>query len=273
MIEEISFVNGSRPDRPMMSLQVGEALERHAVVVGARYLDVLRALDNDDYLPNSRLMYDVNAAMFAHPEVAARRFVRHSRHESSGSRFIEAVAERFADDEELRARLRKHAHDESRHCLMFAALADRLAGGASLDDGAPAVEHEETVDSFNGDLANFLIATHTAEVRNLALLNQYASILSASAVPIDDRILHVIDSVHEDESRHVAYTAAYVSRELDRSRNARELFEAYTENYVRDSWAEVSRICGDLARHASGAKTDVKNRSTDSPTTTIATAW
>lgn len=247
-----------RSRTPVMSAQVGAALERHSVAVGPRYLDSLRALDSDSYLPNSRLMYDVNAAMLAEPEVAARRFARHSRHESSGSRFIEAVAERFADDEELRERLRGHARDEARHCLMFAALADRFANGTAPDGDAPPVDDDETIDSFDGDLTNFLIATHAAEVRNLALLHQYTRILSASTDARSSRILHVIHGVHEDESRHVAYTAGYVSRALERNGDAQALFEAYTENYVRNSWGEMSIICADLARHGSGVRTDVE---------------
>lgn len=247
-----------RSRTPIMSVQVGAVLERHSVTVGSRYLDSLRVLDSDSYLPNSRLMYEINGAMLAEPEVAARRFARHSRHESSGSRFIEAVAERFADDEDLRERLLVHARDEARHCLMFAALADRFAGGTPHGGDAPPVDDDATIDSFNGDLTNFLIATHTAEVRNLALLHQYTRILSASTDPRSTRILHVIGSVHEDESRHVAYTADYVSRALESNSDAPALFEAYNENYVRDSWSEVSMICADLARHASGVSVDVE---------------
>lgn len=243
----------ARPQIPSLSTRVLAEIERHSIVVGARYRDVLQAIDDERYLPNSRLMYDVNTAMLSSPEVAARRFARHSRHESSGSRFIEIVANRFADDEELCGRLRRHAQDEARHCLMFAALADRFDDSASSVHAGRTAEHDESAQSFEGDLANFLIATHTAEVRNFALLDQYLRILAGQDFPHSGRIRHVIDSVREDEGRHVSYTAAYVSRELERNPDASAVFAAYTEDYIRDSWAEISLICGDLAGLSEGS--------------------
>ncbi len=236
-----------------MTSQVRHALERHDIAVCDGYWNALRGLDDESYLPNSQLMHDINAAMFSQPRVAALRFERHSQHEASGSRFIEAVARRFVDDANLQAQLLNHADDEARHCRMFAALAARFAGDAPRNETIHPVETgEDNIELFNGDLANFLISTHTAEVRNLTILTQYGRILAASQHLEGDRARQVIDRIHEDEMRHVAYTAAYVSRELERSAKAHELFSVYTDSYVRDAWAEVSAISGNLARLTRG---------------------
>lgn len=241
------------PRMPSMTSQVQHALRHHDIAVRDGYWTALSMLDGESYLPNSCLMYEINAAMLSEPEVAAQRFERHSRHEASGSRFIEAVARRFVIDSDLRTQLLKHADDEARHCRMFAALAARFEGDASSNGMTHGVDDdEENIESFNGDLANFLISTHTAEVRNLTILSQYIRILASSRSAENDRIRQVLDRVHEDEMRHVAYTAAYVSLELERGAKAHDLFAIYTGNYVRDAWAEVSAISGNLARHTRG---------------------
>lgn len=235
---------------PSMTSQVRHALERHDISVCDSYWNALRALDGESYLPNSPLMHDINAAMLSQPKVAALRFERHSQHESFGSRFIEAVAGRFVQDANLQAQLLDHADDEARHCRMFAALAARFAGDAPRNEAirpADAATGEDNIELFNGDVANFLISTHTAEVRNLTILSQYGRILASSQNSEGDRARQVIDRIHEDEMRHVAYTAAYVSEELERSAKAHELFCVYTDNYVRDAWAEVSAISRNLA--------------------------
>lgn len=246
-------MNDRASHMPSMTSQVRHALKRHDIAVCDGYWNALRALDDASYLPNSQLMHDINVAMLSQPSVAALRFERHSQHEASGSRFIEAVARRFVEDADLQEKLLNHADDEARHCRMFAALAARFAGDAPRSETVRPVDTEEdNIELFNGDLANFLISTHTAEVRNLTILNQYGRLLASSSRIEDDRARQVIDRIHEDEMRHVAYTAAYVSEELEHSAKAHALFSVYTDSYVRDAWAEVSAISGNLARLTRG---------------------
>jgi len=231
-----------------MTAQIEHALTLHGVTVCQAYRNALSALDDESYLPDSRLMLEVNRAMLARPVVAASRFRRHAAHEASGSRFIAFVAEKHAEGG-LQRQLWKHAKDEARHSRIFTALAAWLAPGAARapmekpagDDGAG------DPSSFNGDIASFLVATHLAEIRNLALLGQYRSILAAAPGATNDRLRQVLDRVHADESHHVAYTAAHVSQQFEVSPRTSERFEWYVDSYVRDAWAEASIVCGNVA--------------------------
>jgi hypothetical protein len=218
-------------------LLVGEGCD-----LTAAYERCLAIVDDGPFIPNSNLMADLSGEMFRCPAVLARRLQRMSEHETSGARIIERVATGYADGQ-LRSQLLAHAEDEYRHGRMLGGFSAKVAGEADMR--APVVESlstEEHAAQFNGNLQQFLLATHIAELRNLALLSQYRAASAIASENLRAPLLSLFTAISKDEARHVAYTGLLVNDIVARDVSWERMFREYVAVYDRQGWAEVEMI-------------------------------
>lgn len=229
----------------------------------AAYLRCLELLDDHAFVPNSRLMGDISDAMFASNTVLAQRLSRMSAHESAGAKIIERVANDHAPVS-LRSLLLAHARDEYRHGRMLAGFCGKLSQRGGVAVHVPELSTLDHEHAFNGDLVNFLFATHVAELRNLAVILQYSRAIAGAAPSVQGALRRLIEVLAADEQRHVIYTAVLCNSLVRESEPNERMFGHYVDLYDGEGWSEVSAVAALLAAERMGHGSTHKDRDNES---------
>jgi hypothetical protein len=206
------------------------------------YTRCLAYIDSSAFVPNSELMLEVAISMLAQPAATAHRFKRHSEHETAGAEILQRVANRNACAA-WRPLLLAHARDEFKHGRMFAGFCSKISRASGI--ATPSIGRLDTdshARAFDGNMANFMIATHVAELRSLALLKHYEEGAKTAPPPLRLLLPKLLATVTSDERRHVTYTGMLVSALVADSQVSEAAFRGYVDVYNRDTWMEISVI-------------------------------
>jgi hypothetical protein len=227
---------------------ISSLLREHDVGMAGSYRRALDVLGQEVFAANSDAMRGVNEATFRHQGALLHRLERHSKNETAGAQLIAYVAQTHARDS-LREDLLKHAQDEFRHGRMLGALVDRLSG---MEESSPHVERVEIPENnagFDGDVINFICATHVAEIRTFSMLEQYIVLARMLPSHVAPKMLACFEAIHRDEVRHLTYTARHLNAWMQSDERPGTLLIEYMRTYSRASWQEIAEMAGYLARH------------------------
>lgn len=162
------------------------------------------------------------------------------------AKIIERVAKNHAPVS-LRSLLLAHARDEYRHGRMLAGFCGKLSQRGGVAVCVSELSTRDHEDAFNGDLVNFLFATHVAELRNLAVILQYSRAITAAAPSVQDALRRLIEVLAADEQRHVIYTAVLCNSLVQEFEPNERMFGHYVDLYDGEGWSEVSAVAALLA--------------------------
>lgn len=213
------------------------------------YYDVLQSSELAYFTPAQSVSLEMSRTIFRNSDLLNYRLQRHSFTETLGSKTIKAQAlkPQFGP---LRDALLDHAKDEARHGRMFGALHQKIFGSKSRKYDFSKIEkaNDEQVADENISVVGFMFDTHVAEVRTLAMLKNYETVIDE----LEDKkwktaAKALIAKIQADENNHISYTGAYVSKIIDETPElAKKLTNSFL-NYSKMGWADIADMSRFLA--------------------------
>jgi len=230
---------------------IGDLINSTACDRGARlsgeFLDALSAIDASGFSPAHPIRSAIAVAVVGDPELFVRSFRRHGVAELATSQTLDAVAATLKPTE-LKVAILAHAEDERRHSRMFAALANRAAPFAACgdDDNEWVLDIDRRfVETYNGDVIEFVSDLVAGEVRSFFYLQSYVEAIESARPAYAAKADTVLRQIIEDERRHIGYTAGYLDEWLRGGLDIRPSMAASFRNFDVVTWADVAAT----ARH------------------------
>lgn len=174
-----------------------------------------------------------------------------STEELCGARLLEFAANAAKPNKLLQQQMAAHANDEHRHSRMHHAILENLLSSASVlpvEDTDPNTELGAEFD----DVRGFLISIHLAEIRGFIVSSIFRQQLELSKQPGTEQIVNIMDSIFEDEARHIKYTSSWIAQWLAEDKKVRKQFEHYIPIYDNYWWAHLETLTRSLSKSENG---------------------
>jgi hypothetical protein len=207
-----------------------QALRAHGTETLPLYEAALRAACTVHPPPFGQAWYGERyRAVASDPVWLASSLVANAEKEAEGARKLWALAGRTPDTDVAEA-IRRHAIDESRHALMYIAMCEIVFPEALAGEIA---EHAKSLSprySYRDFPPNLVKALSELIVDNLIQMNigeirtrihqllMRPMIVAHCPEDRQDRLMWVLDSLLDDETRHVQYTARLIEKAAQNGR-------------------------------------------------------
>jgi rubrerythrin len=206
------------------------------------FSDALEKVDSSSATSSFSLRVPLAQLVVLDPCLLQRNFYRHAAAEMATSETLKGVAHGLKQTS-LRRELVDHAADEQRHSRMFAALADGLSGWTATAErdrfGWIVEDDRKFVDSYTGDVVEFICNLFAGESRTYAFLSAYLTALNESRPVYGDKIQRVLEQILADERRHIDYTARYLNRWMEEGADLMTSIQTSFKGFDRNSWVDV----------------------------------
>ena len=254
------------------------ALRELGVAPWPLYEDLLRESLDAHPAPFGQSWYgDAYRERARDPQWFLQSLIANADKESEGARQLWKIAARTADPD-IATQIRSHAIDEARHARFYLQMA-KLTFPDAADDAKWRALTAATPKYTQRDLPepaaptdfaitlDELIQTNIGEIRTrIHQLLLRAVILEHCAPDVRGRLAKLVDSVLQDETRHIAYTAALIDTAMrdGHERLVREImferlqeFHALTLVEVDASAYDGGCDCRSVNEHASAAQESI----------------
>lgn len=160
------------------------------------------------------------------PEWMAHSLVQNASKEAEGARQLWLLSGR-TPDEDIAEAIRQHAIDEARHARYYIAMLDLAFPGAASQQerdrflaGLPKFSQTDTPEKTEpaslDSVFDELVQMNVGEIRTLIHQLLMRPVLTAHCPPANlARLEALLDSIAEDEAKHIAYTARLIEDRFD----------------------------------------------------------
>lgn len=194
--------------------------------------------------PFGQAWYGQKYRTFAsNPEWLASSLIANAEKEGEGSRKLWALVAR-CPDQDIAEAIRQHAIDESRHALLYVAMCELVFPGALEGEVKSYAESlsprysprdfpESTAKASRELVIDELIQMNIGEIRTRIHQLLMRPVITAYCPPDrQDRLQRVLDSLMEDETKHIEYTARLIDAAA--SNGYSDLVVATTRQRIKD---------------------------------------
>jgi rubrerythrin len=221
--------------------------ENNNILVSNIYKDCV--FDNlvRDLAYTSPIMEGMVSTLFKSKKMMAFNLLQNAIDEAKGAARVRIIAERYANDE-LRVKMIRHVNDEMNHSKMFADMIPLTGFDIEHDDSE--ANDIDNVFNFDDDLKQFLCRVHSIEVRSWVMLRHYLTTLDKLTDPELLKMKPIIESIMQDEIRHVCYTGETVSNWLDNDNDLKDTFIDCINHTNKETWQDLSNMSNYMCENA-----------------------
>jgi rubrerythrin len=221
--------------------------ENNNILVSNIYKDCV--FDNlvRDLVYTSPIMEGMVSTLFKSKKMMAFNLLQNAIDEAKGAARVRIIAERYANDE-LRVKMIRHVNDEMNHSKMFADMIPLTGFDIEHDDSE--ANDIDNVFNFDDDLKQFLCRVHSIEVRSWVMLRHYLTTLDELTDPELLKMKPIIESIMQDEIRHVCYTGETVSNWLDNDNDLKDTFIDCINHTNKETWQDLSNMSNYMCENA-----------------------
>lgn len=220
--------------------ELNEILNSNGVKPSKEYQACIGGYLTPDLSFTSALMDGLARTIFQSKTMMAYYLLHNSIDEAKGAARLRIIAERYAD-KELKQKMMRHYNDEMNHSAMFASLVPLTGFEVEKDESIIEDEANKILD-FDDDLKTFIFRVHSIEVRSWRLLKLHISIIDDSNESYMKEMRPTILRILDDEIRHVAYTASYVSQWLEEDPTLSSVFTECIMHTNKETWEDLSNM-------------------------------